>query len=95
MRAAWFAAGMFVVSLGHTPWARAQVWSLENMPAKHKPAMCDFLRRSIIADRKTQTYKWALKRKQSGQMWRKTKERLEFSESMVRDMRRVGCGQIP
>ncbi len=75
--------------------AFAETWTLENIPAKLRPAACDLNRRSIIADRKTQTYKWALARKKSGRMTRQARERLAFSEDMVREMKIMKCGNIP
>jgi hypothetical protein len=75
--------------------AEAQVWTAKTLPAKLRPAACEQNRRSIIADRQTQTYKWALERKKSGHMNAQAKERLAFSEDMVREMRQLGCKNIP
>lgn len=73
----------------------AKTWSLENTPQQYRPGFCEGLRKQIIYDRTTQTYRWAMKRKAEGAVTRKSKARLDYSASLIDSMQRLKCPNIP
>jgi hypothetical protein len=71
--------------------ANAQVWSLEKTPVKLRPKLCADVRAAIKYDQGSSSYKYAIKRKQEGTLWRKHKERLAHSATLLDTYRRLDC----
>jgi predicted secreted protein len=74
---------------------QAKVWTLENTPKQHRPALCAKLLDVLSYDLGTASYQRALKRKAEGNMWRVHKERIDDIENLRSIMRKLQCGRIP
>jgi hypothetical protein len=73
----------------------AKTWSLENTPKEYRAGFCYSFRNSVIYDRTTQTYKMAMARKLNGTANNQSRARLAYSYSLISDMKKLRCGNIP
>jgi hypothetical protein len=73
----------------------AKTWSLENTPKQYRAGFCYSYRNSVIYDRTTQTYKMAMARKLNGTANNQSRARLAYSYSLISDMKKLRCGNIP